>query len=258
MGATTLERLLDHLFGSAHLETALARELRTWLDASAPFRLFVDSNRDKIRKKLRTAGDPEALLDVRAELLAARIFSANRRFAFEYEAYGSGKRGPDLTLVFRANQRLNVEVTRLRSGAAERLPHALLSKLRQFPAAEPNALLLFGVDTDIDEASVTNVVRQLKARSERKEDTYFTSRGYQSARDFNAHLLRLSAILVTARSPTLWQNREARNPLPAELTSALRRCLAAGGSDTESHVPREKISGKPGSPESHQSDPPVQ
>ena len=225
---THTERLLEHLFGAGQLEAPLAREMRRWVEESARFRAFCEANRDKVRKKVRTAGEAEALLDVRAELLAARLFCEERRFAVEFEAYGSGKKGPDLTLVFRANQRINVEVTRLRAGGAARLPHALLAKLRQLPSGVPNALLLMAGQEVVSEADVAGAARTLKGHAERKEDAFFSGRGYEGARDFHAHFLRLSAVLVAPREPVLWQNPEARHRLPAEAATALRRCLEVG------------------------------
>jgi hypothetical protein len=46
-------------------------ELAAWLAAAPRFAAFTDTHRDKIRKKLRSARDAGALLDVRAELLVA-------------------------------------------------------------------------------------------------------------------------------------------------------------------------------------------
>ena len=58
------------------------------------FRTFAEAHRDKIHKKFRKAADPEALRDVRAELLVARLLLADKRFELAFEAYGSGKAGP--------------------------------------------------------------------------------------------------------------------------------------------------------------------
>ena len=71
-------------------------ELIGWLAGSSRFRAFAGTYRDKIHKKLRNASDPEAARDVRAELQVARLLLADRRFEVAFEAYGSGKVGPDL------------------------------------------------------------------------------------------------------------------------------------------------------------------
>ena len=65
-----------------------------WLAGSPRFRAFAEAHRDKIRKKIRGAADPEALRDVRAELATARLLLADRRIELAFEAYGSGKTGP--------------------------------------------------------------------------------------------------------------------------------------------------------------------
>ncbi|HEY6571051.1 MAG TPA: hypothetical protein VIZ22_12215, partial [Candidatus Limnocylindrales bacterium] len=93
---------------------AIEDELLLWLGGSPRFRVFVEANRDKIRKKLRTAGDPDALRDVRAELFAARLLLAERRVELAFEAYGTRRPGPDFTVTFRGTRTFNLEVTRLR------------------------------------------------------------------------------------------------------------------------------------------------
>ena len=109
----SVERLAREIYGRDP-DDAFARELLVWLAKSARFRAFAEAHRDKIRKKLRTAGDEEALLDVRAELGAAHLLLVDRRIELAYEAYGSGNAGPDFTLTFRGTRACNVEVTRSR------------------------------------------------------------------------------------------------------------------------------------------------
>ena len=92
-------------------------ELGHWIEHRPRFRDFVYAHETKIRKKLSTR-DEEARLDVRAELLVAYALLADRRFEAVFEAYGAGQAAPDLSVSYRANQRFNVEVTRVR-GLAE-------------------------------------------------------------------------------------------------------------------------------------------
>src|SRR5271154_273772 len=87
-------------------------ELAGWIADSVRFRGFVDVHRAKIRKKLRTAADAEALRDVRAELQAAHLLLADPRIQLAFEAYGAGKTGPDLTVTYRGVRSFNLEVTR--------------------------------------------------------------------------------------------------------------------------------------------------
>ncbi|MFL5709388.1 MAG: hypothetical protein ACJ77Y_10425, partial [Chloroflexota bacterium] len=123
-------------------------ELIGWLAGSARFRTFAETYRDKIHKKLRNATDSDTARDVRAELQVARLLLADRRFEVSFEAYGSGKVGPDLTVSFRSTRTFDVEVTRLR-----RVPdavgtgNAVMAKLRQLTPSTPNVLLL-SIDAD--------------------------------------------------------------------------------------------------------------
>ena len=140
--ATAVERLAHQLSGRDPGDP-LSQELVEWLAGSARFRAFAEAHRDKIRKKVRGAADPDSLRDVRAELRTARLLLADRRIELAFEAYGSGKTGPDFTITFRGARSFNLEVTRLR-----RLPDAtglgasLLAKLRQLPPSAPNAVLV--------------------------------------------------------------------------------------------------------------------
>src|SRR5712692_4308186 len=105
-----VERLAHDLFDRGPGEP-MAEELVGWLAASARFRAFAEAHRDKIRKKLRSAADGEALRDVRAELQAARLLLADQRVELSFEAYGSGKVGPDFTVTYRGTHSFNLEVT---------------------------------------------------------------------------------------------------------------------------------------------------
>src|SRR5687768_17582959 len=102
LSAATLPRaradLLHHLFEGGPSAATLESDLVSWLDTSARFERFLSVHRDKVRKKLRTASDEDAVLDVRAELLVAALLVSDRRFEAAFEAYGAGKRGPDLTV----------------------------------------------------------------------------------------------------------------------------------------------------------------
>ncbi|HMO55275.1 MAG TPA: hypothetical protein PJ994_12275, partial [Tepidiformaceae bacterium] len=121
-------------------------ELSGWLAASSRFLAFAEANRDKIRKKLRTASDPGSRGDARAELAAAYCLLADRRIELAFEAYGSGQRGPDFTVTFRSSHRFNLEVTRPRpregNAATKMAGRALLGKLKQLPADAPNVVLI--------------------------------------------------------------------------------------------------------------------
>lgn len=226
---TAIERLVAHLVGGPE-DDALADELRTWLADSPRFRAFAEANRDKIRKKLRTAADDDARRDVRAELRVAHLLLADPRIGLTFEAYGSGRAGPDFTVGFRGARSFNLEVTRLRraitAGAAA---GPLLAKLRQLPPSTPNAVL---IAIDADDAGVLDIagsVRELRARADAKDDAFFVARGFDGSRGFYDRYLRLGAVVVWSEradgdARTIeWINPSARIAVPER---AFRSCLA--------------------------------
>ena len=205
------------------------------MDERDRFEAFLSAHRDKVRKKLRSARDEDARLDVRAELLVASLLCRDRRFGVEYEAFGSTSGGPDLAIAFRQNQRFTVEVTRLRAPLEEpetRLRGVLLTKLRQLTAAVPNTIALVTPEP-LPPDAVELAARHLKQLADKKDEGTFTRRGYPDARAFLAALSRLSAVLVLpdAGAPdtaaALWTNPVARYPLPRETATALLRTLHA-------------------------------
>ena len=207
---------------------ALQLELAHWLEDSPRFAAFVTLHRDKVRKKLTTAEDAEARLDVRVELLVAYLLLADRRFELALEAYGTGRRGPDLTVTYRANQRFNLEVTRLRSSDAAdaaRLAHVIAAKVRQLRSDVPNAFLVAGSGLTL--AAAAGAFTWLKTRTNEKDDAYFARHGMRDARFFYKQFLELGGVLLlNEASETLFvPNRDARHPLPEEALARLLACL---------------------------------
>jgi hypothetical protein len=214
----------------------MSEELTVWLSTSPRFRVFAEAQHDKIRKKLRTAADIEARRDVRAELQVARLLLTDRRFEVAFEAYGSGRIGPDFTVTFRGTRTFNLEVTRLR-----RVPDAmsggspLLAKLRQLPPSAANAVLL-AIDGDTAAGlDVDAIVRALRAHADAKDEDYFAKRGLDGSRGFHERLLRLGAVFVwcepaagDARA-SFWTNRSARIAVPDDAAQACLRCLREEG-----------------------------
>jgi hypothetical protein len=238
--SATVDRLLSYLLSGPPLDAPdeVAGGLAGWLSASARFVSFADAHRDKIRKKLRGASGSEARGDVRAELEVAFRLLADRRLELAFEAYGAGRRGPDFTVTFRAVHRFNLEVTRPRledrirpdRDRAGGVAGALLGKLRQLPANEPNAVLvaLDGPTPTKDEVAIA--MRSLRQRANRRDEGFFRGRGFADARDFHLHYLRLGALFVAGRrggAEWAWSNPEARRPLPDGALTACLKCLAA-------------------------------
>lgn len=227
--ATAVERLARYLHEEADTD-GLADELAGWLAASAPFRRFAEAHRDKIRKKLRRAGDVEARRDVRTELRTARLLLADRRIQLAFEAYGSTMGGPDFTVSFRGQPSFNLEVTRLR-GSPEAATYGgpLLAKLRQLPPSVPNTVLIAIEGRGAAALDVAAATRALRTRADAKDDGFFAGRGFGGSRGFYQCYLRLGAVLVACEDAageagaSLWTNASARIAAPER---ALRACLA--------------------------------
>lgn len=231
---TAIERLAHSLFDRAPWDL-MAAELAGWLAGSPRFRTFAETHHDKIRKKLRAARDADARRDVRAELRAAHLLLVDRRIELAFEAYGSGKGGPDFTVTFRGEPSFNLEVTRLRraSGVAG-YGGPLLAKLRQLPPSAPNAVLVAIEGHRAGAFEVDSATRMLRARADGKDETFFVSRGFEGTRGFYDRYLRLGAVFVWCEDAAgdaraaLWSNRSARIALPERAARACVLCLRGG------------------------------
>jgi hypothetical protein len=229
----TIERLARDLLGRAPGDQ-MADELLEWLAGSARFRAFAEAHRDKIRKKLRTAADADALRDVRAELRVAQLLLSDPRVELAFEAYGSGKGGPDFTVTYRGTGTFNLEVTRLRrvpGATATTYGAPLLAKLRQLPPSVPNAVLV-AIEGDTAAAfDVASATLALRSRADAKDDGFFTRRGFEGTHGFYERYLRLGAVFVWCEDAvgdaraSLWTNPSARIALPERATRASLRCL---------------------------------
>jgi hypothetical protein len=154
------------------------------------------------------------------------------RFALEYEKYAARKqRGPDFTVTFKTHTLFNVEVRRIRGDrgpedvAAEmnRLVAVLCDKVGQMPAGVANLLWLVD-EAGIAERDLDGAAAALRALAERKVETFFTRRGFESAADFLRQYQRLSGIVL--RRPegiVVWLNPLARRKLPPAIVTAICR-----------------------------------
>ena len=217
---TAVSRLADELVRE---DDPFHDELAAWLASSRRFRAFAEAHRDKIRKKVRVAIDSQALHDVRAELHVARLLLEDRRIGVAFEAYGSGRAGPDFSLTFRDAPSLNLEVTRPRTTS---LAGPILTKLHQLPPSRPNAVVLALAD-DPAAPDVGETVRELRVRADGKEDAFFASRGFDGARAFHQRLLRLGGVIAwrEGAGAEVWLNKSARIALPEAATRAVVACL---------------------------------
>jgi hypothetical protein len=227
---TSVERLALELFDGS-LDDRVAEEVVGWLARSRRFRTFAEAHRDKIRKKLRGARDADARRDVRAELRVAHLLLADRRIELAFEAYGSGKPGPDFTVTFRGERVFNLEVTRLRRAGDSPGSGGLLAKLRQLPPSVPNAVIMAIEGDGADAFDVAAAAAALRSRADAKDDAFFASRGLDGSRGFKQRYLRLGGVLVWCEGAAgdararLWTNGSARIPLPERAMRACALCL---------------------------------
>src|SRR5262245_47451677 len=113
------DELLSFLFDRRphRLATTIAR----WLASSRRFTAFVAANHVKIRKKLRTAQDPETLGGLQLELETAYLLLRERSLSLQYEPqHRQHARSPDFAVSFTTSNVFMVEVTRMRTAQLKR------------------------------------------------------------------------------------------------------------------------------------------
>ncbi len=234
--------LLAYLFsGQPHL---LSPTLLGWMETSSRFTAFVETYRDKIRKKIRAAPDPESTLDLRSELEIACCLLSDRRLAVAYEPYASAKRrGPDFAVTYRVNLVFNLEVARLRAEegppdlprAQERILRILLDKLGQMQPGMANLLVIHSHAWLARSMDLAAYMQALKLRVEARDPSFYaagrSSGRYSGPASFYKDFLRLTGILLWAPGAQLWVNKQA-HPLPEEKILRLVRDLAQGESQT--------------------------
>lgn len=215
--------LIAYLFeGQPHL---LSAELYRWMESSSRFTVFVETYRDKIRKKLRVTREPESLLDLRGELEVAYCLLNDRRLAVAYEPYASTqRRGPDFAVTYRANLVFNIEVARLRVDESgenrinlprkeERILRILLYKLGQMQPGMANLLV---IDTRQELAqliALERLMQDVKTRVEKKNPAFYEMSRYLNPAAFYKDFLHLSGIVLWTANAQLWVNKQARPSL---------------------------------------------
>ncbi|MBA3869235.1 MAG: hypothetical protein H0X30_08780 [Anaerolineae bacterium] len=226
-----LDDLLDYIFDGK--KPALYPEFEAWLRASRRFKAFTTTYRDKIRTKLKNVRDEAGTKDVRAELETASLLLHEERFTLEYEKYAASKqRGPDFTVTFKTHIPFNVEVRRFRSRELDgadadahlgKLITILCDKVGQMPPGILNLLWLIA-EHEIPEADLNRAAITLRQLAERKDEDYFTRRGFESAAAFLKQYNRLSAIVLRQSGQNVvWLNSLARHKAPPDLMTAIQR-----------------------------------
>jgi hypothetical protein len=229
--------LIAYLFeGQPH---TLSDPLLQWMEASSRFTAFVDTYRDKIRKKIRLTRDPESALDLWGELEVAYCLLNERRMVVAYEPYASSKRrGPDFAVTYRANLVFNIEVARIRVGGSEfdgtdllrkeqRILRILLDKLGQMQPGMANLLVIHSGEKLARSIDLSRFMQEVKTRAEGKEPFFFAASSYTSPAAFYKDFLHLSGILLWAPGAQLWINKQARPGLAEKVLRLVSSLLSS-------------------------------
>ena len=227
-GMTKPANLIAYLFeGQPH---HLSGELYQWMDASSRFTVFVETYREKVRKKIRVAGEPESALDVRSELEVAFCLLRDRRLDVAYEPYANLQgRGPDFAVTYRKNLLFNIEVARMRAEengipgndlqrkTQERILRIFLYKLGQMQPGKANLLVIHTRNEIAQTIDLNKLMQEIKTRAEGKERSFYEISRYASPAAFYKDFLHLSGILLWAPAAQVWVNKQARPGLDVKV-----------------------------------------
>ncbi|MBE2271013.1 MAG: hypothetical protein IAE80_22440 [Anaerolinea sp.] len=226
---SAIDDLLAEIFDGA--KPVFYSEFVEWMRDSRRFRSFAGDYRAKIRSKLRQIQNLDNALDLRAELETAALLLRDDRFTLEYEKFAATRqRAPDFTVTFKTHTPFNVEVRRIRplhgedaDARAAKLVGVLCDKVEQMPSGVVNLLWLTG-EAALSSEDVTRAAVTLRGLAERKNEEFFTRRGFESAAEFLKHYSRLSGIVLHKPGEGIvWNNPLARHKAPPEITSAIQR-----------------------------------
>ena len=228
-----IDELLIYLFnGQSHPLTA---PMTHWLASSRRFTVFIDTFRDKIRKKLRVTQDLETLNNLRLELETACLLLQEKSLSVVYEPQLGGVRAPDFAVTFTTSLTFAVEVTRIQVPAISTLPvgdqlaDTICSKLGQLLHQQSNVIIA-GMDTlNLTPSDLQPAMLRVQQRAEGSDPTFWQRYGFRDRADFFRHYQRLSEILVRgsrlqADQPVVvWVNPQAKYPLPGKVRTVLYR-----------------------------------
>jgi competence CoiA-like predicted nuclease len=233
--------LIAYIFkGQPHL---LSGALQQWMESSSRFTTFVETYRDKIRKKIRVIREPESALDLHGELEVAYCLLNDRRLAVEYEPYASAKRrSPDFAVTYRDNLVFNIEVARIRveeneigeidlPRKEERILRILLDKLEQMQPGMANLLVIHTREELARSIDLDRFMQEVKTRVEGKDPAFYAISRYAKPAAFYKDFLHLSGILFWSAEAQLWVNKQARPGLD-EKVLRLISSLPSGASPT--------------------------
>jgi len=208
------------------------------MEASWRYTTFVETYRDKIRKKIRLSRQPDRALDLRSELEVPYCLLTDRRLVVAYEPYASaGGRGPDYAVTYRANFVFNIEVARThaeRNGAEagdlprneQRIVRILLDKLGQMQPGMANLLIIHSPAWPPGSPDLGSLMQQVKIKADGKDATFYAAGGYPNPAAFYKDFLHLNAILLWAAGTQEWVNKQARPGLPDRVLHLVASLLA--------------------------------
>lgn len=228
-----INELLGFLFDGK--PNPLTEPMTTWLASSRRFTAFVNTHHTKIRKKIRTIQGPENLRDLQLELETAYLLLREPTLGLAYEPqHPELGRSPDFAVSFTTSVEFMIEVTRLRStqlsaSGGDRFSDMLCSKLGQLLPKRGN-LLLVGIDVPLLSTSGLHATMLgIQRRVENNDSDLLLKHGFRDRADFFQRYQRLSVILVrtiplqSGVPVVLWDNPQAKYPLPARVRTALIR-----------------------------------
>lgn len=230
-----VDNLHTYLFdGEPH---PLLPQMMSWLDSSRRFAAFVSAGKSKIRKKLRTAHDPESAADLLLELETAYLLLQERQLSIDYKPQIEQPRRPNFAVTFTTHSTFMLEVTRLRLQTEtsapfkpERFADTVCSKLSQFLPQHSNVLLI-GSPIPVIQADLHTAMSRLQGRAERSDAALLERFQWRDQGDFFRQYRRLSEVLVCElprRGPaTVWGNPQAKRTLPSKVRTALYRSQTA-------------------------------
>jgi hypothetical protein len=248
---TAIDELVPQLLGDD--PHSLTSAVRQWLVTSRRFRTFAESYQTKIRAKLRTAGDEDALHDLLFELTVARWLLQEKRLQLAYEQRPVRMApGPDFTVTFTTKTSFHVEVTRIRAVSPvehdatspshlypNKLLQVILGKLMQVKTGATN-LLLIGLAPEVaTDVNLDGLMKQMKQRIEGNDATWLARSRLRTPDEFFKHYYALSSILLyvfvtptakiaTPTAPLLWLNKDAKHPLLSQVQMRLQQLPLIG------------------------------
>lgn len=240
----SIDEFLHQLLGDDPQE--LTPLFRQWISASRRFRAFTEQYQSKIRAKLRTAGDADALQDLLFELEIAQWLLREKRFTLAYESQNVRiAPSPDFTVTFTTKVQFHVEVTRIRATyteepgisvpsdlSASKVFYVILGKLGQLKADAGNVLLIGLESSPLTDGDLDEIMKQMKLRVENNDQALLTRAHLQTPSEFFKQYHALSGVLFYFRptvaipaptTPLLWLNKAAKYPLLPQVQTSLRQ-----------------------------------